>query len=253
MKRKKVLAVSGIRSEYDILYPVLRELEDHSFDVKVVVSGAHISENFGNTVDRIVQDKFVIADRIDTLFATSRLCQRSKGAGLLIYGLSQVVERENPDFLLIVGDREESIATAIVGNYMDKLVVHIGGGDTVYGNADDPIRFAVSKLAHIHCCSAQAYANNLIKLSEDSFRVFHTGNPAYVNIANEEKMDLKEISHLIGIDLQDGRYIVIIKHPLSSEVHDAYNQMRITMKVVEEFCGKYNFKAIVIPPNSDPG
>jgi len=253
MRKKKILAVTGIRSEYDILYPVIVELRENNFDVKVVVSSAHLSDHFGNTVDRITEDGFEVVDQIDTLFITSRLVQRSKGAGLLIYGLTQTVEREDPDFLLVVGDREESIATAVVGNYMDKLVVHIGGGDTVFGNADDPVRFAVSKLSHIHCCSAQAYADNLINISEEPFRVFYTGNPAYVNIAETEKKNLADISELVNVDLIDGRYLVVIKHPLSSEVNHAYDQMKITLDSIEEFCDKYKYRAIVIPPNSDPG
>ena len=108
MRKKKILAVTGIRSEYDILYPVLKELRENNFDVKIVVSSAHLSDHFGSTIDRIIEDGFEVADRIDTLFITSRLTQRAKGTGLLIYGLTQTVERENPDFLLVVGDREES-------------------------------------------------------------------------------------------------------------------------------------------------
>tara|TARA_B100000953_G_scaffold268894_1_gene238353 strand:+ start:6627 stop:7796 length:1170 start_codon:yes stop_codon:yes gene_type:complete len=253
MKKKKILAVTGIRSEYDILYPVLKELRANNFDVKIVVSSAHLSDHFGNTIDRVVEDGFEVVDRVDTLFITSRLTQRAKGTGLLIYGLTQTVEREEPDFLLVVGDREESIATAIVGNYMNKLVVHIGGGDTVFGNADDPVRFAVSKLAHIHCCSAQEYANNLINISEEPFRVFFTGNPAYVNISETEKINLTVISELIDVDLNNGRYLVVIKHPLSSEVDYAYNQMKNTLEAVEEFCDQHKYQAVIIPPNSDPG
>ena len=69
-----------------------------------------------------------------------------------------MLKRENPDILLYVGDREEGIATALVGNYMDVLFAHLSGGDTVWGNADDPIRFAISKLAHIHFPFAKEYA-----------------------------------------------------------------------------------------------
>jgi len=253
MKKKKILAVTGIRSEYDILYPVLKELRASNFQVKIVVSSAHLSDHFGSTIDRIIEDGFEVADKVDTLFITSRLTQRAKGVGLLIYGLAQTVEREDPDFLLVVGDREESIATAIVGNYMNKLVVHIGGGDTVFGNADDPMRFAVSKLAHIHCCSAQEYADNLVNIGEESFRVFFTGNPAYANIAETEKIKLAALSDLIDVDLNNGRYLVFIKHPLSSEVNNAYNQMKNTLEAVEKFCDKHKYQAVIIPPNSDPG
>ncbi|NQU88814.1 MAG: UDP-N-acetylglucosamine 2-epimerase, partial [Mariniphaga sp.] len=142
----KILVSTGIRSDYDILYPVLSELKKAYHELVIVVSGAHLSNQHNNTYQRIIEDGFKIADKVDTLLSTDRAIQRSKGTGLLIQGLTQTVERTDPDFLLVLGDREESIATAIVGNYMEKLVVHIGGGDPVYGNADDPVRFAVSKL-----------------------------------------------------------------------------------------------------------
>ena len=133
--KKKILAITGIRSEYDILYPVLKELHNHdNFDLKIVVAGAHLSNWHGFTLNKIEEDGFCIVDKIDYLLMTNRKTQRAKGIGLLIEGLTQTVEREEPDFLIFVGDREESIATCIVGNYMDVLVAHIGGGDPVYGN-----------------------------------------------------------------------------------------------------------------------
>ena len=118
--KKKILAVTGIRSEYDIIYPVLKELqESENFDLKVVVTGAHLSDWHGFTVNKIREDGFEIVDQIDYLLMTNRKTQRSKGTGLLIEGLTQTVERVEPDFLIFVGDREESIATAVVGNYME--------------------------------------------------------------------------------------------------------------------------------------
>jgi len=248
-----VLAVTGIRSDYDILFPVIDELRNSDAKVSIVVSGAHLSDEVGNTLRYIVDDGFEIAEKIDTLLSTSRATQRVKGVALLIQGLSQTIERVNPDFLLVVGDREESIATAIVGNYMDKLLVHIAGGDPVYGNADDPVRFAVSKLAHIHCCFAEQYAENLRNIGEESFRVFWTGNPSYVNIANVDFLSLEQLSNDIGVDITDGRFIVVIKHPLSSEVHNAEKQMDISLKAINIFCKENNFKAILISPNTDPG
>jgi len=249
----KVLAVTGIRSEYDILYPVIDELRKNGADVTIAVSGAHLSDQQGNTYQRIKEDGFEIADCIDTLFSTDRLVQRPKAVAQLVLGLTQTVDRLDPDFLLVIGDREESIATAIVGNYMDKLVVHIGGGDPVYGNADDPVRFAVSKLAHVHCCTAKPYAENLLKVGEEDFRVFWTGNPAYVNISQTEQLDLQGLSDYLDVDISNGRYIVLIKHPLSSEMSEAKQQMEITLSALDVFCRKHDYKTIIIPPNTDPG
>jgi GDP/UDP-N,N'-diacetylbacillosamine 2-epimerase (hydrolysing) len=249
----KILAITGIRSEYDILYPVLDELRSAGHELLIAVTGAHLSDIHGNTQNRIALDGFKIADRIDTLLSTDRLVQRSKGVAMLITGLTQTVEREKPDFLLVVGDREESIATAIVGNYTDTLVAHIGGGDPVYGNADDPIRFAVSELAHLHCCIAQEYAQNLKNIGEEEFRIHFTGNPAYVNIDKTEHISLTKLSQSLDLPISEGDYLVLIKHPLSSEVEESRRQMEITLQSLEQFCKSKNYQAVCIPPNSDPG
>ncbi len=250
----KILAVTGIRSEYDILYPVLKKLQESpEFEVCLVVSSAHLSEWHNFTLKKIEEDGFNIVDKLDSLFMTNRNVQRSKGVGILTYALSQTVERENPDFLFVVGDREESIATAIVGNYMNVITAHLGGGDPVYGNADDPIRMAVSKLAHIHFTTAELYAENLRNMNEDSFRIFFSGNPAFENIKNIPKKSLIEISDFISFDISNGNYIVLVKHPLSSEELSAYDQMMVTLEALEEFCNKWNFKVVASYPNTDPG
>ena len=251
---KKILAVTGIRSEYDILYPVLTELqESKDFELKVVVTGAHLSDWHGNTIEKIEADGFEIVDKIDYLLMTNRKTQRAKGVGLLIAGLTQTVEREKPDFLILVGDREESIATCTVGNYMDILVAHIAGGDPACGNADDPIRMACSKLAHIHFTFASEYSNNLKQIGEEEFRICHSGNPALKNIADTNKLSTEELSDYLEIDIANNDYIVVLKHPLSSEKEDAYFQMQTTMTAVQEFSKKHSYKVVGIFPNTDPG
>jgi len=252
--KKKILAVTGIRSEYDILYPVLKELQNNkNFDLKIVVTGAHLSDWHGFTFNKIKEDGFEIAEKIDSLLMTNRTTQRSKGVGLLVEGLTQVVDRENPDFLLFVGDREESIATCIVGNYMDVLIAHIGGGDPVYGNSDDPVRVACSKLAHIHFTMSNEYAENLKKIGEEEFRICFSGNPALNNILQTKSIDRKELSEYLNIDILNNEFLVVLKHPLSSEIEDSYRQMNITMKAISEFAFENKVKVIGIYPNTDPG
>ena len=252
--KKKILAVTGTRSEYDIIYPVLKELNNSPFfDLKVVVSGAHLSDWHGLTLKAIEADGFEIVDKIDYLLNTNRETQRSKGVGLLIEGLTQVVERVQPSILLFAGDREESIATCIVGNYMNILVAHIGGGDPVYGNADDPIRLACSKLAHIHFATTKKYATNIKKLGEEDFRICFSGNPALNNILNTKKINKRELSNLLNMDLITHDYIVFIKHPLSSEIKNSLNHMSVTMKAVKSFASENKIKVVGIYPNTDPG
>ena len=216
MSKKKVLAITGIRSEYEILFPVIDALRnDPGIDLKLAVSGAHLSDWHGDTLKKIEEDGLEAVDRIDNLLLTNRKTQRAKGVGILTTALTQTVERESPDFLFAIGDREEAIATALVGNYMDVLVLHLGGGDPVYSNADDPIRFAVSKLAHIHLTIAEEYSQNLKAVGEQDFRIHWVGNPSLDNIKNTAPMSTEQLSEFLKFDITDGRYIFLIKHPLS--------------------------------------
>ena len=250
---KKIIALTGIKSEYDILYPILKDLVKNKFNLKVVVSGAHLSKSHGETWKMITKDRFNIIKNIKSLPFTDKLIQRPKSISLLIKGFSQIIEKENPDFILVVGDREEAISAAIVGNYMKKIVIHIGGGDEAYGNSDDPIRFAISKLVHLHCCTSKFSYNNLIKIGEEKFRVFNTGNPYFVNIYNTQLINKKKLLKLLKIEKKYTDYIILIKHPLSSELDKLSEQTQITLQSIERFCLKYKYALLCISPNSDPG
>ncbi|WP_455949224.1 UDP-N-acetylglucosamine 2-epimerase [Helicobacter pullorum] len=250
---KKVLAITGIRSEYNYLYPILKEFQRQEFDVCIVISGAHLSDIHGQTYKMIEEDGFRIADKVDCLLSTDRETQRSKGVGLLVVGLTQTIEREKPDFLLVVGDREESIAACIVGNYMNVLTIHYGGGDPVYGNADDPIRMACSKIAHIHCVTAKSYADNLIRIGEDSWRILWSGSTSYTNIFNTPILSIENLTESLNVDLKNNRYMVFLKHPLSSELNESCTQMKNALMACCEFAKKHNMYIVGIYPNSDPG
>src|SRR5690554_1620520 len=249
---KKILAVTGIRSEFDIIAPVLTALQNSGFDVGVAVSGAHLSDWHGHTLST-VEKSFRVVDRIDSLFMTDRKTQRVKGIGVLLYGLAQTVEREAPDFLMVVGDREESIAAALVGNYMDVIVAHLAGGDPVYGNADDPVRHAVSKLAHVHFTFAAEHSRILRMTGEEEFRIFTVGNPALDRIRTEPETGLEELEKRLGIKLNNGNYAVLLEHPLSSEKDESYHQMRVTLEALEELGAEKGLKTVGIYPNTDPG
>ncbi|MBN1914131.1 MAG: UDP-N-acetylglucosamine 2-epimerase (hydrolyzing) [Candidatus Omnitrophica bacterium] len=252
--KKKILAITGIRSEYDILYPVIKDLDsDARFDLRLAVCGTHLSAWHGYTASKVESDGFNITERIAYLSMSDKEIQRSKGVSILVDSLAKAVKRQRPDILLVVGDREESIAAAIVCNYMNVLFAHIGGGDTVFGNADDPIRFAASKLAHIHLATSRKSAENLLNIGEEKFRVFNVGNPGLDNIRMTPVICRRELSRMIGFDISGSDYLVFIKHPLSSEVGSAYSQMDISLRALKKFCLENGLKTVASYPNSDPG
>jgi len=253
MNIRKIIAVTGIRSEYYYLYPLIKKLEKNGFIIKLIVSGGHLSDWHNNSLQTIKDDGFEIVDKVDSLFTTNRNTQRVKGIGALVTGISQCVEREQPDLLLYIGDREEGIATALVGNYMNVLFAHLAGGDSVYGNADDPIRFAISKLAHIHFPQAEQYANNLRNIGEENFRIFNVGSTSLDYIRKTKVMSIDQINRSLGTELVKDKYLVLLKHPLSSEYEDTSLQMQITLDCVSNFCSEFDFNLIGIYPNTDPG
>jgi GDP/UDP-N,N'-diacetylbacillosamine 2-epimerase (hydrolysing) len=251
MKKRLVLAVTGIRSEYDIMSSVFHSINNHPrLDLNVAVTGAHLSENYGHTIDEIEKDGFKIVDRIESLLSGNQESLRIKGLGIQIQGLVQTVLRVKPDFLLVLGDREESISTALISTYMNIPLVHIAGGDRVVGNVDDQVRHAVTKLAHIHLTTNIESKNRIISLGEQKFRVHNVGNPGLDRLVKTKKLSRSELSKNLNFPLsKDESYIVLIQHALSSEVDQAYEQMKVTLEAVK----KMEVKTIISFPNSDAG
>ena len=253
-KKHRILAITGIRSEYDILKPVLGALTDSSlFEVAIVVSGAHLSGLHGSSGEWVERDGFAVVDRIDSLLNTERTTQRPHAIANLVAGLTQTVDRENPDFLLVVGDREEALAAAIVGNYMQKVVVHIAGGDTAVGNADDPVRTAVSKLAHIHFVMAVPFAKNLESLGEERFRIAVTGNPAISGIAAVPSLSMDSVSEAVGTALRRHQFVVFLMHPFSSSAQFGDSDVSTALAGVAGFASDRGLDVVAVRPNSDPG
>jgi len=248
--KRLVLALTGIRSDYDVLYPILKAIKEHpQLSVELAVSGGHLSAWHQNSVDYVAKDGFKIVERIDNLLSNNSDATRAKGLGILTIGLVQTIERVRPDFLLTIGDREEPMAAAIAANYMKIPMAHVAGGDSAYGNADDPIRHAVSKLAHIHFTTAKIHRERLIRMGEEPSRVFWVGNPALDRIRTTPRLSRKKLSSLLEFDIDHGPFIVVLQHSHSLEADQAYEQMKITMEAVK----KTGLKAIVIYPNTDPG
>ncbi len=250
MIRKKIIAITGIRSDYDLMSSVFREINKRKeFDFKLIITGTHLSPNYGMSINEIKKDGFIIADIIESLIDSDSLSSRVKGMSIQMQCIVQTFVREKPDLLLVLGDREEAISTAILGTYMNIPVAHVSGGDKS-GTVDDPIRHAVTKLSHIHFVTNNESFKRIIKLGEERWRVFNVGNPGL-----DRFMEVPEISsQILFQDLklsitQDEKIILVIQHPVSSEIKESYKQMKITLEAVKEL----NLKTIIIYPNSDAG
>lgn len=249
---RHVAAVTGIRSEYDIMSPVYQAIQAHpALRLSLIVTGAHLSKQFGLTVEEIRADGLAVAEAVESLISGDNRGSRVKGAAIQMYGLAQSIERLAPDLLLAFGDREEAITTALVGSYLHLPVVHISGGDRVVGNVDDHVRHAVTKLAHIHCTTNEDSTQRILKMGEQPFRVFTTGNPGLDRMAATPVVSRQALLESFGFpqDTWQRPLLLLIQHVISSEVEAAYRQMRVTMEAIAHL--QYN--TVVSSPNSDAG
>ncbi len=250
--RVRVLAVTGIRSEYDLLYPLLRALhEDPAFDLGVVVCGAHPTPLHNHSIDQIRADGLPIVEVIDNLLYSDSRAAKAKSAGLLVQGLAQTLAREAPDLLLVLGDREEPIATALAGAYMGIPVVHLAGGDHTCpqgGNVDEEVRHATSKLAHVHLTMAEAHSERLRRMGEEPWRIHRVGSGGIDRLRQTPVLPRERLAALLGEDVL-GDYLVVIHHSVSSRPEQAAEEMRLIL----ERCLAADLPVFVGAANSDPG
>ena len=254
--KKKIIGITGCRSEYDIIYSVLKELQkDESFDVSLIVCGAHLSSNFGYTVSEIERDGFLIADRIHNLVDSDLEVGKAKGAGMLMVGLSDSLDRLRPDYVMVVGDREEAVVTGIVCTYLGIPLIHLCGGDRTSakeGDVDEPIRHATSKLASLHFTMNEEHRERLLKMGEDPWRVSNTGNPALDRFKEIDSMEKKEILKYFQFNHEEDLekpLILVIQHVISGEVADGARQIENTLEATT----RRECNCIINYPNSDMG
>jgi GDP/UDP-N,N'-diacetylbacillosamine 2-epimerase (hydrolysing) len=248
---KLVLAITGIRSEYDIMSSVYKSIQKHpKLNLKLVVTGAHLSKDYGYTIEDIKKDGFDIAETVPSLLSGDSNSFRVKGLAIQLQSIIHTVERLKPDFLLVLGDREEAMTTALIGAYMNIAVIHLAGGDRVIGNVDDQVRHAVTKLSHLHLTTNAESFERIINLGEESFRVFNVGNPGLDRFLNTPHVSIEDLNKSLKIDIKkDEVFLIVLQHVISSEVEQANFQIQETLEAIKDL----RYKTILIYPNSDAG
>ena len=247
--RRKIAVVTGSRAEYGILYPVLKAIEAKpELGLLLVVTGMHLSHEFGYTIREIESDGFKVNARVDMLLSSDTPESMAKTVGLGIIGMAQTWGQLKPDIILVLGDRVEPLAAAIAGAYMNISVAHIHGGDSPRAGLDEYARHAITKLSHIHFPATKKSAERIIKMGEEEWRVHMVGSPALDVIMNQPLLPAKTLSDKLGIDLSQP-LILVVQHPVTTQVNEAPKQMRETLAAVAGI----GHATVVIYPNADAG
>jgi UDP-N-acetylglucosamine 2-epimerase (non-hydrolysing)/GDP/UDP-N,N'-diacetylbacillosamine 2-epimerase (hydrolysing) len=247
---RRIAVVTGTRAEYGILLPVLKAIKTKpGLELALVVTGMHLSHEFGYTINEIKSDGFRIDAKVPILSKSDTLAAMAKSVGLGIIGMSRTWERLRPDIILVLGDRVEPLAAAIAGAYMNIPVAHIHGGDACAGgNIDDSNRYAITKFAHVHFPATSKSAERIIKMGEEEWRVHQVGSPALDVILSEPLISAEHLAESFNLDLSQP-LILLVQHPVTTQVDEASQQMRETLEATKEI----GYPTVLIYPNSDAG
>lgn len=250
MNKRRLLGITAIRSEYFLQRPIFRAFMEHpEIDFQLIVTGAHLSPLHDYTVREIELDGFPIAARIENLIYSDHDAARIKGAASQLQVLAHVIDQARPDWLFVPADREEAMTMALCGAYMGLAMAHYGAGDRVVGNVDDMVRHAVSRLSHLLLTSHEEARQRLIKNGEEAWRVHNVGLAGLDRIQRTPELTAEELAVQLQVSEIKKPYLVVVQHPLSSEMLTAGEQMRETLEAVIEL----GLQAFVSYPNSDPG
>jgi len=246
IKMRKIAAITGTRAEYGILQPVFKAIESHqSLSLSLIVTGSHLSPAFGNTIDEIERDGFQIADKIDIIPESDSGKDAAISIGKCIMGMTDALQRIQPDIILILGDRGEMLAGGIAGVYMNIPIAHLHGGE-VSGSIDEGIRHAITKLSHIHFPATRESARRIIRMGEEKERVFLVGAPGLDSILNEPLIPIEDLRGQFELN---GNFILLVQHPVVTEIDAIEKQIRATMEAVMSM----GIQTIVLYPNADSG
>jgi len=245
---KKIVYISGTRADYGLMRSTLRSIEkQHNLDLSLIATNMHLSHEFGYTMQEIERDNFKIAAKIPVLFDQDTGTAMVKSYGRFIIELADVLEDVNPDMVLLLGDRWETMAGAVVGAYMNKLVAHVAGGE-LSGSIDEPNRHAITRFAHLHFVPTEDCAQRLVKMGEETHRIYVVGAPGLDDIVNKNYYLPQMVEKKFGLDL-NAPILLVVQHPVVAEHEKADEQMRTTLKAVT----KFKYQTIVIYPNADAG
>ena len=232
---RKIAVVTGTRAEYGLLYWIIKGIhDDPELELQLVVTGMHLSPEFGLTVKDIEKDGFPIADRVEMLLSSDTETAISISMGLGMIGFAKAYERLKPDILVVLGDRFEILAAVSAAVPFRMPVAHIHGGESTEGAMDELFRHAITKMSHIHFPAVKSYADRIMQMGEQPENVFCFGAPGLDHIYKLRLMDAEELSSTLGIPY-DRKIGIVTYHPVTLEQNTSEVHISELLEAVKKF------------------
>ncbi|AVR43826.1 UDP-N-acetylglucosamine 2-epimerase (hydrolyzing) [Christiangramia fulva] len=240
LDRRKICVVITARPSYSRIKSALQAIKEHpKLELQLVVAGSALLDRYGNAADFIRNDGFEAVAKVYMVLEGENPTTMAKTTGLGLMELTNVFYNLQPDAVITIADRFETIATSIAAAYQNIPLVHIQGGE-VTGSIDEKVRHANTKLADIHLVSNEDARERVIRLGEDPEMVINTGCPSIdlaKEIANDEALNFNPLEKYGGVGKnirwQDG-YLVVMQHPVTSEYEKARTHILETLHAVSD-------------------
>ena len=253
MNLRKIAVFTGNRAEYGLQYPVLKALDEHpDLDYQLIVSGAHLDGDFGNTLDEIKNDGFHIDAEVKIHFDVDSKLSTAQAIGSGILSISEALSRLKPDVFVVYADRFEGFAAVIAATQMNIPTAHIEGGDLTEGGAqDDSVRHAMSKLSHLHFTTNRQATQRLLGMGEEAWRVHTVGLPSNDLVADGEHANSDFVATRLDLDLKKP-IVLFTQHSITTEFEKSLEQLLPSLEALKSMA-KEGVQVIVTYPNNDAG
>ena len=241
--------ITGTRAEYGLLYWIMQTISaDPELELNLVVTGMHLSPEFGLTFKTIEKDGFKIDEKVEILLSSDTEVGVSKAVGLATISFAEIFARTKPDFVMVLGDRFELLAASQAALFSKTPLIHLVGGDVTEGAFDEAIRHSITKMAHLHFVTNPDSAKRVRQLGEDPSKIFHVGNPGLEHLRRLKLMSKEELSDSLNFKLRP-KNLLITFHPVTLEKEASDSQFSELLAALDKLDEQYGI--IITKPNAD--
>jgi GDP/UDP-N,N'-diacetylbacillosamine 2-epimerase (hydrolysing) len=246
--KRKICVISGTRAEFGLLFWLMKFLnDDPTISFQLIVTGMHLSPEFGLTYKEFEKAGFTINRKIEILLSSDTSVGISKSIGLAQIGFAEAFDELKPDVVIVLGDRFEVFAAASAAMIARVPIAHLHGGEATEGLIDEPIRHSITKMSQLHFTATEVYRKRVIQLGENPNRVFNVGSPGLDNITFLKLLNKEEFEKSINFKLNK-KNILITFHPVTLENNTAEMQIDNLLKAIDNL---KDTSFIFTKPNAD--
>lgn len=230
---KKICIITGTRAEYGLLKPIMTKVkESKTVELHLIITGAHLSPEFGQTYQEIENDGFVKNYKIEMLMSSDTSVGITKSMGIGLIGFADCFEAIKPDLVIILGDRYEMLIAATAAMIAKIPIAHIGGGEITEGAYDDAIRHSITKMSQLHFTSTEEYRKRIIQLGEEPENVYNVGALGVENIKKVALLNKEELEEDIRFVFHDNT-VMVTYHPVTLDNLSSREQFNNLLKVID--------------------